>query len=137
MASDQINKFIEQIKSDPEVQELLKNCPKSNDREDEIKVYMDLAAQLGYTFTEAELKEAVDEKRNLRMEKTEEAAAGIRELPDEVLDQVAGGKDHNECKNTYKDREDCWRSDSCDWIVNLYDNSICAWYFNICSKGPD
>ena len=137
MASDQINKFIEQINSDPDVQELLKNRPKGDNREDEIKVYTGLAAQLGYTFTEADLKEAVEEKRNLRMEKTEEAAAGIEELSDEVLDRVAGGKDHQECKNTYKDREDCWRSDSCDWIVNLYDNSICAWYYYICSKGPD
>ena len=137
MVSDQINQFIEQIKSDPDAQELLKKYPKGSSREDEIKAYTEIAGQLGYTFSEAELKEAVDEKRKLRMEKTEETASQIQELSDEVLDQVAGGKDHKECKNTYKDREDCWKSDSCDWIVNLYDGSICAWYYYICSKGPD
>lgn len=137
MAFDQIEKFIEQIKSDPDVQELLRNRPKGNDREDGLKVYAELAAQLGYTFTEADLKEAVEEKRNLRMEKTEAAAAGLQELPDDALDRVAGGKDHKDCRNTYKDREDCWKSDSCDWVVHLYDHSICAWYYYLCSKGPD
>ena len=51
--------------------------------------------------------------------------AGIRELPDEALDEVAGGKDNPACKSTYQDYENCWYDDGCDNIFQIYDEYIC------------
>lgn len=50
----------------------------------------------------------------------------IQALDLDDLEAVAGGKsDHEECLDTFKNKENCWYNDGCDHIFNAYDDYIC------------
>ena len=126
MAERDVRAFINAITKDPRAQEILKDIPQPEDQEAEIKVYADISAQLGYDITEEDLKAYLEKTSEIIVGRTEEATADIQELPDDVLDKVAGGKkDHDNCKDTFKDRENCWINDGCDNFYNNYDNYVC------------
>ena len=125
MSSEKIQDMIKALSADPKAQELLANAVQPEDQEGEISVYADVARQLGYDITEADLKDYIEKTADLVAERTKEAEAGIQELSDEVLEKVAGGKDHNSCKDTYKDRENCWVNDGCDNVYNMYSDYVC------------
>ena len=126
MSADIIKKTIEAMAADPKVQELLEGTPKPEDQEGEIRVYADIAAQLGYDITEEDMKTYLEKASELIAGRTDEASNGIIELPDEFLDKVAGGgKDYPTCLDTYKTRENCWHNDGCDWIYHHYVDYLC------------
>ena len=56
---------------------------------------------------------------------TEANVAKLEKLPDGELTQIAGGKGDPDCKDTYKNRENCWSNDGCDVVYHDYDNYIC------------
>ena len=60
-----------------------------------------------------------------RKEKTEALAQEIQKLDDSELEKAAGGKDHDECKDTYKNRENCVYNDACDLVYQWYPGYIC------------
>ena len=126
MTVDNIKKIIEAMEADPKVQELLKDTPQPENQETEIRVYADIAAQLGYDITEEDLKTYLENTSMIIAGRTEEAAGDIQELPDDVLDKVAGGKkDHESCMDTYRDYENCWYNDGCDLFFRHYHDYIC------------
>lgn len=127
---DKVKEFFEKLSTDPEARELLRSAEKPGNQEDVLKAYVDLAGKLGIALTEEELKAYLEEEKKVREVRTEAAAAQITELPDEALNAVAGGnKDHDECSNTYKDKENCWFNDGCDNVYHMYDDYHCRWYY--------
>lgn len=125
MDREKIQKFLEAIQNDPGALELMKEMETPSDQDEAIKSYAGLAGKLGYEITESDLKEYLDREGKRMQQKTEEASSQIQELPDDALDKVAGGQDHDECKVSYKNRENCWFADACDNIIFGYDNYIC------------
>ena len=131
MAEKSIKAFINAIATDPKAKELLKGTAQPEDLDAEIRIYADIARQLGYDVTEEELKAYLEKFTGPLKERTEEAVAGIQELPDETLEHVAGGtKEHDNCKDTYRNYENCWVNDGCDSIYHKYSDYVChklAW----------
>ncbi len=127
MAAENAKKLFEMLDTDPEAKELLKDYTKPEKPEEILKVYTDIAGKLNISLTEDELKDYLAEEAKAMGSRTEAAAAKIVELPDEALDAVAGGKDHEECKDTFRDHEDCWYNDGCDAIYHMYDDYGCYW----------
>ena len=121
--------MLKALSAEPKAQELLAKVERPDDQDGEICVYADIARQLGYDITEADLKDYIAKKEDLVAARTKEAEAEIKELPDEVLEQVAGGKkEHDECKDTYRDYENCWAKDGCDFALIWYGDYHCYRY---------
>ena len=126
MAAEKMKEIIQAITTDPKAQELLNSVAQPEDIDSEVCVYADIAKQLGYDITEEDLKVYLERLADSLIVRTEEAAAGIQELPNETLEQVAGGKkEHDDCKDTYRDYENCWLNDGCDLVYNDYNNYVC------------
>ena len=88
----------------------------------------DVAAHFGYEVTKEELAEAIRSKEEALKAAAAETEAGIRKIPLDDLDQVAGGKKYNDnCKDTFKHKENCWWEDGCDIAVNQYPTYICSY----------
>ena len=126
MSEENIKKLLEAMQNDSNALELLKGFDAPQDQDGEIKAYAEVAQKLGYDISEADLKTYLDRAENRMQQKTEEASSIIQELPDEALERVAGGKkDHSECKDTYRDYENCWVNDGCDVVYHHYKNYVC------------
>ena len=123
MKDEKVKKFLETMKSDPKAGELLKGYEAPADQAGEIRIYAGIASKLGYEITESDLETYLNNTADIMQKKTEEAAADILELPDDVLDRVAGGnKEHKSCQDTY---ENCWVNDGCDNIYHVYKDYVC------------
>ena len=124
---ERFRKFLEEIRNNPAVHEMLKEKAVPRNSAEEIRAYTDIANKLGYSFTEEEMKSFAEQEAAAQRGKREADIQTIRELPEEELGEVAGGGDT--CKSTYKNRENCWKNDGCDNIVNYYDHYVCSWYY--------
>ena len=128
MENEIVNQFLETMQSDPKAAELLQGYEAPADQDGEIRIYAEIATRMGYDINEGDLKAYLKKRAEIIKDRTEESATGIKELPDDVLEKVAGGKkDHSDCKYTYKDRENCWFKDGCDNIFQFYNKYKCHW----------
>ncbi len=125
MKNEKIQEFLGKLQNYSNSSELMKGMEAPCNQDEEIKAYAELAGKLGYDITESDLKEYLNWASNRMQQKTEEASSQIQKLSDEILDKVAGGKDHDDCKDTYKDSENCWFNDGCDNVINYYDEYVC------------
>ena len=116
------NDFFEKLQNDPKAQELLAGLAAPDSLEETIKTYARIAGELGIDLTEAEISEEIAAREKAQAERTAQAAAGIKDLAPDELDAVAGGvvNPPNNCKETYKDKENCWWTDACDHVNNSY-----------------
>ena len=128
MLTESAKKFMDALKNDPKAKELLKDIPKPETKEDATAAYIDLAGKLGITLSEEDVKGFVEEEKDVAA-RSENAAKAIQTLPDDELDNVAGGWSGAEgnCDNTYKQKENCWSNDACDIIVNHPAGYECSW----------
>lgn len=120
-----VKEFIASFAEDEKVQELLKDLEKPESADELGAVIGQVAEKLGYDISAEDIKAALEEAEQACKAKTDGAAAQIRELPDEALDAVAGGRDHNDCKYSYKDKENCWFKDACDNAWPYYPDYLC------------
>ena len=125
MKIETIRAFQEALKDNPTAQEMVRNTPEPENMEGRCRLYAKIAEQLGFDLTEQDLAEYVEEMQRRRSERTEAEAEKIEQLPEDELDEVAGGGDHPECKDTYKDKENCWSNDGCDLVYHKYDGYQC------------
>jgi len=126
MATDNVKKFLEALQEDPRAQELISDFEKPENMEELLKTYKELAAKLDIDLTEDEISEAVSEEEQNMKDRTDAAADGIKELSDEAIDAVAGGREiHDECKDTFTDKENCIFNDACDNAWRYYPNYLC------------
>ena len=120
---DQVKEFLNRLREDPKARETAggKEAPKSI--EEEAENYIRAAESLGYHFTAREFLDAVRAMDRTQKARTGEAetAVGKASLSEEALDAVAGGKDHDECADTYQDNENCWFNDECNYVFSYYD----------------
>ena len=133
MSSKEIFKMLEVLRTDPKAQELLAGYGKP---EDESKALAEVAGKLGYDISAEELRSCMEEAEKRIRENTKVTAEVIEQLPDEDLSKVAGGKRHSDCKDTFKDRENCWFNDGCDIVNNHYDDYLChlSYYKHSCKE---
>ena len=61
--------------------------------------------------------------------KAQAAKDEIENLSEQELAEVAGGKGHSDCRDTFKDRENCWVNDGCDHIYEDYRGYLCHYGF--------
>ena len=126
MSKEEIRKILEALKTDPGAKELIAGQGMPSDREALISIYAEAAKKLGFEITPEEFRSYVKEQEEARIVKTGESASAIQQLDDEALDQVAGGKKEKDgCKDTYRDRENCWVTDACDIVLEWYDDYEC------------
>ena len=120
-----VKAFLEALKTDPKAQELIRDIPEPETTSSRIRAYAKIAKDLGYDLSDADLDAFILDQELYLQAKAEAAAKEIKELPEDELEEVAGGGDHPECKNTYKDRENCWVHDGCDIVNTHYPNYQC------------
>ena len=102
---EKIKEFFNALMTDPKAKELLNEGAKPENQEEMSLRLEQVAKELGYDLSGKEIQAILKAEEQSRKARTDEAAAMIRELPDDALDAVAGGKDHDNCKDTYKDKE--------------------------------
>ena len=138
MTNEKVREFLKYVKTNPEAQEKLSGLPKPEGEEAIIQWYAQAAKLLGYDVTESDLRGLLAEQEKERTSRTDDAAKKIETLPDDEVDQVAGGgyggTSKPNCHDTYLDRENCWFDDACDQNINLYKDYLCHsnYYGSVC-----
>lgn len=120
-----VKEFFEKLNTDANAAELFKGKKTAEDPEEAVNTYLDAAKKLGFELTADEIKKYFVERERELKEKTNSTAKAVQALPDDELDKVAGGGDHDECEDTYMDRENCWIHDGCDLINTHYPDYEC------------
>jgi hypothetical protein len=125
MPENNVELFFEKLSSDPNAKELFKGKEKPENKDELLSSYRTAARTYGYELTAEELSDYVREKSEERKRATINAAKAVQSLPDDALSGVAGGGDHEDCKDTFMDMENCWVTDACDMVFNMYDKYKC------------
>ena len=98
---------------------------KAGAAEEELDAYVVIAKQVGLDFTVEEIAAVIEERAQEQLAKTEASIAKLEKLPDENFSQIVGGKGDPDCKDTFKNKENCWHNDGCDVVYHYYDTYIC------------
>lgn len=125
MEKTDVKEFLGKLTEDAEVQKLLKSCEKPESAEDMAAAVGRIAEKMGYDLSPEDIKSALEEAELDRKAKTDSAAEQIKELPDNVLDAVAGGDGHDNCMYSFEDKENCWFKDACDNAWPYYADYLC------------
>ncbi len=135
MINDNVKKFLEYVKNNPEAKEKLKAFEKPEAEKEFFHQYIEAAKQMGFDITEEEFREYIRSQCADHTARTEAAAAKIQALEDDELDPVAGGSGrdlcdsvlwlHASCQNTYEMFENCSSQDGCDGSFNKYGDYWC------------
>ena len=125
MESEKIKVFLSELKAHPRAAELLNGRETPNTPEEAAEFYAGIAKELGYDLTAEELAAYIGEQNAAHRERTDGNAEEVSRLDDSELAAVAGGKDHPDCKDTYKDAENCWFKDACDIVMLHYPDYRC------------
>ncbi|MBR5338394.1 MAG: Nif11-like leader peptide family natural product precursor [Lachnospiraceae bacterium] len=126
MASEKVKEFLEAARTDAKAAELINSYAAPADQKEEVRIYAEIAAKLGFDVTEADLSAYQEEQIEAIKQKTENTSSKIESLPDDAISEVAGGRRKpNGCYDTYTNKENCWFNDGCDSIINKYANYIC------------
>ena len=120
---DDKKKIYNDMMSDPKIQDTLKSSPKPESLDEMAVVLGGLAAGGDYPLSKDDIRLILADCKK----KTDETAVAVGKLPDSDLSAVAGGKNAANyiCQDTYKDKENCWFNDGCDFAVNWYPYYIC------------
>jgi hypothetical protein len=122
--------FFEKLGTDNKAKELFKGKAEPKTGEELVEAYLDAAKQLGYDLTSEDIVAYIKEKQEKVQSGTDSAAKAVQALPDDALDSVAGGGDHTECNDTFRDKENCWATDGCDYVFTHYDEYVCNRNYN-------
>ena len=125
MNREEIAGILEEVRTNGKAAEKLQRMDAAAAPEEVSKAWADAAAALGHSVTPEEIREYILEAEAEMKRKAQETGEEIQALSDEELGEVAGGKDHGDCKDTYKDRENCWFNDGCDIVNHHYKNYKC------------
>lgn len=130
MASEKIKAFLAGLGTDPRAKELMRRTAQADSEEEMIKACIEIGKGFGIDLTPEELRDYLRETAEAQRKRTEDRAEAIRLLEDSELDSVAGGKDHSNCKDTFKHEENCWFNDGCDVSFNKYKGEyLCHDYY--------
>ena len=118
---------LEEMKASLEAEKLLKARGENLPLKEIAAVYAEAAKAKGHDISAEEIAGYIQSRETAVREKTEDAAKDLRELSDEEIGRVAGGKDHKECYDTFKDKENCWFTDGCDMVNQQYKDYQCKY----------
>ncbi len=114
------SQFMEQVKTDSKVQELIKKLEKPKSDVEALKGYLTLAKEMNIEISEKEMLDGLKATVKERREKSEKAAEQVK-IDTEELEKVSGGGDAGLiCQSTYVEDEWCWFSDSCITVIHYY-----------------
>ncbi|MBR5336466.1 MAG: Nif11-like leader peptide family natural product precursor [Lachnospiraceae bacterium] len=131
MSMDNVKKLMAALESDPEARKKVEDIARPSDRDGYIRYYVEVGKRLGLEITEDDIREGVEQAAKELSSRTDSLSDTIEKLPDEELGMVAGGKKgHSNCKDTFKNRENCYFDDGCDFIFLSYDNYKCDRNYN-------
>ena len=126
MAIEKVKETLEKLMSDPKAKELFKGLEPPKSEEEKARKLIEAAKKLGYDLNAAELADYLKKAAADRKEKTDAQAQAIQKLDDSELEKAAGGRDHDTCQDTFKDKENCWRNDACDLnYITSYPDYLC------------
>ena len=125
MEKKTIQTILDEIRKNPKAAEFLKEKEAAGTPEEAGALWASAAAELGHSITAEEIGEYIKTSEDELKQKAQAAGDEIQSLSEDELKEVAGGKDHSSCKDTYKDRENCWIHDGCDVINNHYSDYKC------------
>lgn len=91
MAIDKVNELLKAVMTDPDAQAKLQDLTRPTDEEGIIRYYAEAAKLLGSDVTEADVREVITGFPMEHQTGTGAAADRIKMMPDDSLDQVAGG----------------------------------------------
>ena len=132
---EKVKAFMEYLGS-PEGLELLRGKGKPSGPADACKVYAELAQEKGFDVSADDIAAYVRSQSKDRKEKTDAAAEAVERVADDEMDRVAGGGDYPECKDTFKQRENCWSNDGCDVANNHYKYYACHHLYHAVTPIP-
>ena len=143
MSKESAIKFLRELRTNEKAKELLRGRERPKDKEDAIKAYAEVAAELGEDISPEDFAQVLEEIEAEIHQKTETVSSDMKELEDDDLQDVAGGfyrididakkkestlralkissyeKVYNQCRSDYVDTN-CWRSDACSVTVHYY-----------------
>lgn len=125
MSKESIGKFLEELRHSPQVRQKLEGGDRPLKEEEKTAAFLELAKELGHDLTLEDLREYIQEAAEKCAQRTEAQAEAIQKLDDSELEKAAGGADHATCKDSFKDKENCWRNDACDLNLETYPDYLC------------
>ena len=132
MAIEKVKELLKAVKTDAEAQAKLNGLVKPADEDGIVKYYAEAASLLGFDVTEEDIRATIAALSKEQQGKTDAAVGMVKAIPDDTLDQVAGGyqlvcaEQQRTCIDTYKNQENCWTQDGCDRNTNMYTEYKCA-----------
>lgn len=133
MSLEKAKQFFEKLKNDAEAIEFVNAQERPETEEGFFEMYAKAASAFGCEASAEEIKSVYEDICKAAADRTKAAEDAVQELSEEALDAVAGGgfwffndKEHDECWDTYKHRENCKVVDACDKMIKGYDGYWCA-----------
>ena len=118
-----------------QAKELLRDRKKPESPEEQAKIYVEIAVELGEQITSGDFIQATRELEEQIKKKTESAASNIVALEDDQVHDVAGGMYYlknlpnfraldadlveNKCACDFVD-DSCWIREACDYVNVVY-----------------
>ena len=132
MEKNKAEQFLTDLSKNAEIRKYMENytIPEGTEKAEALA---DVAARFGYEITKEDLMKAIEKQASELDDSRQAAEKEVVELSTDDLDTVAGGAllskggepEHIDCKETFKDKENCWYNDGCDYAFNMYDDYHC------------
>ena len=125
MNHGKVETFLKALKTDPKAASLLAAFPAPKTDADRLQAYAEIAKEMGHDISEAELEAYFSEMEKSLQERTKATEDLITKLSLDELEKTSGGHKRPQCKDTFRNVENCWYNDACDHIYRYYKEYIC------------
>ena len=114
-------KFFEEILKTDEAKAIIADTKQPETDEERVAAYLEIAKKLNVELTADGILAYFNA-----------AAKPVSgELDDDELAQLTGGAGNAACRDSFKQRENCWINDGCDISYNYYSNYKCGGWARI------
>ncbi len=122
MSNDK-KKIYRDMMSDAKVRNCLMSKDKPESPDELADVLGGVALENGYQLSKDDLLALFGDRK----QKTDLTVEKVERLSEADLANVAGGGNaaNATCADTYKDKENCWFNDGCDYVINWYSQYLC------------
>ncbi len=137
MSKEQAGAFLNNYKTDRALMEKVESLFEANPEKPDGELWAQAGKEAGFEFTPQELDEVFHER-------IQNEDVSVQTLDEKELAAVAGGdkkcvgafwctlankfseeNKHDNCKDTFVNRENCWHNDGCDNCYNMYSDYQC------------